>query len=206
MKRWIMVAAAAVALAAFSGVAQAGDYVWVTKHVKWKEVGAIATTDTTFLTDEADTVRTEAIDTSDWAWEALGPALDAGGIGHALIQFIATGANNGVSDSLYFTIEKGAGEPNGAGAIFKSQNADTFFTANTTIAAAVGAVALAPSASPNNRVFEGALVADPDGIGVNNLWLARKFRIRMAGDVSGTTPKLSGLVCVITYPKRAQAR
>jgi len=160
------------------------------KPLKWKEVGAIVYTDTTFLTDEADTIRTETVYTSDWDWNAAsnGVATD---MPIATVCFVVTGgANNGVSDSLYFTIEKGAA-------------ADTFFTHNGNLAAAMGSCALAPDASPNQAVYVGYLVSDPNGQGVNNVWLAPKFRLRVSGDVSGTTPKLSGLKCYIAYPKRA---
>jgi hypothetical protein len=124
----------------------------------------------------------------------------------ARVYFIAP-VSNGVSDSLYFSVESGAsGAVGGIGAAA----VDTLFSyapagligSQTTIAA------LPQGAGPSGAtaIFSALLPVDPDTPGQTNVWLVPKFRLRVFGDVSGTTPKLSGLRCIIVYPKRQEAQ
>ncbi len=50
---------AVVLVSAFASFASADDAILAVKQLRWKEPGAIVYTDTTFITDESDTIRTE---------------------------------------------------------------------------------------------------------------------------------------------------
>lgn len=192
MKRLIMVAAAAVALAAYSGISQASDVVWVTKQVKWS-TGADDSTgngDWTFMEDEFDSTRTVAISTADWAFDAYGLGVITAAFDIATITFVAE-ASDLQSDSVYYRVEKG----------YNGQ-----FARNNTITAAAGSVAILPGLGGNRTVFSGTLRADPDTQGNSDIWMVPEFRLCVTGDVSGTTPALAKLRCYITYPKRAQSQ
>lgn len=186
---------AVVLTSVFASFAQAGDAILGVTQLRWKEVGAIVYTDTTYLTDEADTTRTEPLDTSDWDWNSIATGQLTGGHGVRVFFVSSTATNNGVSDSLYFTVEVGTGR-------------DTIYAANTSFSGAVGGCALAAGGitSPNSHVWSGQLLCDPDSFLANNVYLVPSFRLRVGGDVGGTTPKISGLKCYVTYPKRAASK
>jgi hypothetical protein len=176
------------------------------KVVPWHVDGVTAPSDTTFLTDEADTTRTGWIDTDDFDWPAiLAQGSVATGYPLCTVNFICTRANNGVTDSIYFNPEWGV-----ANAKVRSQSAlantlkpDTFFVSSTTIAAAKGTCAQSFIASPNYNVWTGVVMYIPTTQVLNTAGaVIPRFRLRVAGDQSGTTPKLSGLFCIITYLKR----
>jgi hypothetical protein len=155
------------------------------------------TADTTFLTDEADTLRTVGISTADWDWDTIARnagQVATGGPAARVYFWSSTGTNNGATDSIYYTIEKSHGR-------------DSSFTYNGSLAAAVGSCAIADgTAGAAVNVWVGTLKADPDSPGINDIWMAPYFRLKIAGDQSGTTPKVSGLRCVIVYPKRAESQ
>lgn len=199
-----MLTLAVVAAATLGGVvmnAHAGNTVLGFKQLQWRDASAPGgVADTTFLTDESDTTRTIAFDTSDWDWGALAAAQGgvATGAMAARVIFVATALTNGVTDSIYFNVEKGTGR-------------DSIFTANTTIAAAVGSVALpegtvSSSATATSGTWTGVLMIDPDTPGASNVWMAPFIRLRVAGDQSGSSPKNSGLKVYIAYPKRAESQ
>jgi hypothetical protein len=196
MKRWIMAAAAAVALAAFSGVAQATDVVWVTDQVKWA-TGAHDSTgngDWTFLADEVDTTRTNTISTGSWAWEIFyADPTSPGNQAVAYLTFVAE-ATDGQADSIYYCVEKG----------YRG-----IYQRNNTLAAAAGQVAVLQGIglNPAGQVWQGVLLADIDAQSTSTSpFLAPEFRLVVFGDQSGTTPAAAKLRCYITYPKRAQSR
>lgn len=186
---------ALVLTSAFATVAHAGDVLLGVKQLRWKEVGATALTDTTFMTDEADTTRTEPIDTYDWDWDAILAGSLTGGNAVRVMFVSSTATNNGVTDSLYYTVEVGSGR-------------DTLYSANTSFSGAVGGCALSAGGitSPNANVWVGQLLSDPDSFGANNISLIPSFRLRVGGDVGGTTPKISGLKCYVLYPQRAASK
>jgi hypothetical protein len=186
---------AVVLTSVLASFASAGDALLGVKQLRWKEVGAIVYTDTTFMTDEADTTRTEPIDTYDWDWDAIASGALTGGHGVRVFFVSSTTTNNGVTDSLYYTVEVGTGR-------------DTIYAANTSFSGAVGGCALAAGGitSPNSHVWSGQLLSDPDSFSANNVYLVPSFRLRVGGDVGGSTPKVSGLKCYITYPQRAASR
>lgn len=183
----LVMLAALVAFAAFAPPLNASDARLRVKPLQWLEVGSIVPTDTTYLTDEADTTRTIPIQTDDWDWNAILASQLTGGTSCARVMFSAN-LNNAVTDTIYYTLEQGTGR-------------DSAYTQNGTIVAAAGAVALSPTFS---NVWIGSLQIDPDSApGVNNAWLCPSFRLRVAGDQSGTTPKISGLRVYVIYPQRA---
>lgn len=186
---------ALVLTSAFASLSHAADTILGVKQLRWKEVGAISLTDTTFMTDETDTTRTEPIDTYDWDWDAILAGSLTGGNAVRVLFVSSTATNNGVTDSLYYTVEVGSGR-------------DSVYSANTTFTAAVGGTALSAGGitSPNGNVWSGQLLADPDSFGANNISLIPSFRLRVSGDVSGTTPKISGLKCYVLYPQRAASK
>lgn len=215
MKRNAVVAVLTVLALAIAGTllqpirAEAGDGVVTSKIVRWKEVGAIVLTDTTFMTDETDTTRTEWISTDDWDWPAiLAQGSVATGYAAARITFVASRATNGVTDTINFLPEFAAGGPDlrRQSTVANNLKPDTMFTHNGTIVATVGSVAVANFQT--DPVWQGILWVDPDTpeYTTKAAWLAPKFRLRVCGDVSGSTPKLSGLFCIISYLKRAGAR
>lgn len=166
------------------------------KQLKWRDTlgQAVASlpADTTFQTDEADTVRTYPIDTYDWDWSMFSGGGAA--LAHAKIMFVSsTLTSNGVTDTLYFNVEKGTGQ-------------DSVYAYNGSIAATLGYCAVAENATVMGNVWVGNLLVDTDTPGVNNIWLTPSFRIRVAGDQSGSTPKISGLKAYIIYPRRAEAQ
>lgn len=193
--------AAIVITSVFASFASAGDAVMNVKQLRWKEVGAIVYTDTTFMTDEADTIRTEPIDTSDWDWDAIAHSQLTGGASAARVFFVSsTATNNGVTDSLYFNVEIGTGRDT-----LYAQAGDPI-----TIAPALGNCAPAASgilgAGANSHVWAGNIIADPDASAVPNVWFAPSFRLRVRGDITGSGPKVSGLKCYVVYPQRAASK
>lgn len=195
--------AVVVLTSAFAAVAQSGDAVLAVKALRWKEVGSIVYTDTTFLEDENDTIRTEPIDTSDWDWDAIAHSQLTGGVSAARVFFVSTtGTNNGVSDSLNYTVEIGTAR-------------DTMYAYAAGVPSLAGAHALGNFAlaaggilggGAKSNVWAGPIIADPDGATGPNVWLAPAFRLRVAGDLSGSSPKISGLKCYVVYPQRAASK
>lgn len=194
---------AVVLVSAFASLASADDAIMNVKRLRWKEVGSIVYTDTTFITDESDTIRTEPIDTSDWDWDMIAHSQLTGGASAARVFFVSsTATNNGVTDSLNYTVEIGTGR-------------DTLYAYAAgvpalTTAHAFGNFALAAGGiiggGANSNVWSGPLVADPDGATAPNIWLAPSFRLRVAGDLSGSSPKVSGVKCYVVYPQRAASK
>lgn len=177
------------------------------KQVKWRDtLGQSAATvphDTTFLLTEVDTTRTVAVYTDDWDWAAIGQANSgvATGAIAARVFFVATGtAVPEESDTIYFQVERGVA---GQDAV-----TDSLFMSNTSIVSGLGSQAIAAVGglpwSP--RVWTGVLVVDQEADGATNLWLAPKFRLRVAGDQSGAGARISGLKCFISYPKRQESQ
>lgn len=168
------------------------------KQLKWRDTlgQAVANlpADTTFLTDEVDTTRTYPIDTYDWDWSAFQGGATTSGLSNVKVMFVSsTATSNGVTDSLYFTVEKGTGQ-------------DSTYSLNTSFSGAAGGCAVNEAGTAMGNVWVGSLIVDTDSPSVNNVWLVPSFRLRVGGDVGGTTPKVSGLKCYIIYPRRAEAQ
>ena len=196
-----LLATLAVTVGVAVRIAFAGPQLAV-KQVKWRDtLGQSAATvphDTTFLQDEADTTRTVAVYTDDWDWGQIGHGGVATGT-FVRVWFVATGsAIPETSDSLYFQIERGVV---GVDAV-----TDSSFTISTTIASGAGQQAIAEGDRTGGRVWLGVLPVDPDTPGATNLWLVPKFRLRVCGDQSGAAPRISGLKCFISYPKRQESQ
>lgn len=202
-----VVAVAAVLSIAVSRPANASETSYLkTLKLSFVEAGALASTakDTMYVTGKTDTARTTMIDLSDLDWDAtLATGSVATGYPIANIYFVATRANNGVSDTLTFNVETYV--PTIASTVCLSCKPDTVFQYNPILASstnsAIGSIAVAYGGGslPNNNVFSGVLVAIPNTAAAANMWGKRKFRLVIAGDVSGTTPKLSGVMGFITY-------
>ncbi|MEQ1833005.1 MAG: hypothetical protein ABL977_08105 [Candidatus Eisenbacteria bacterium] len=172
--------------------------VWVVKQLKWRDTlgQAVANlpADTTFMTDELDTTRTYPIDTSDWDWAALAGTATTSGANNAKIMFVSsTNTSNGVTDSLYYEVEKGTG-------------ADSLYSLNTTFSGAANRCAVNEAGTAMGNVWVGSLLVDVDTPAASNIWLCPSFRLRVAGDVGGATPKVSGLKAYIIYPRRQEAQ
>lgn len=224
---------AALSLVTFASLASAGPSSrMVTKKFMWVEPGALATTakDTMYVTDEADTARSTVMDISDLDWDAVLQQSAGGAAGQiqadtsgaivvAEIDFVVTQANNGVSDTLYWNIERGVGGvTNSPGSTnCASCRADTMFSYNGFFRAGVGG-SFGPSQGSgslgsgfstvtgantagqyNANVFRGYIIANPHLRGRNDGMFLRRFRLVTAGDVGGATPKLSGVQGFITY-------
>ena len=192
--------------------AMAGPYL-ATKIVKWNDTLGMNVSslpsDTTFMTDEADTTRTAGITTEDWDWAAIGQGV--GGVatgGWAAKVYFVSNTQNAVTDSIYFTIEQGVS--GGAGGLLAAV-ADTLFSYNPLGQVGGGAgqgvaLPLGIGCSGSYGVWAAQLPIDPDTPGNTNLWMVPKFRLRVHGDVTGSTPKLSGFRCYIVYPKRQESQ
>jgi len=184
-------------LTVFSASAVIAGPAFVSKQVKWLDSAfAGAAADTTYLTDENDSTRTVWIDTGDWDWSVLGANATSSGAINAKVFFSTVGNSATATDTIYFTIEKGQ---------FGGSPADTTYGYNGTIAAAVGSQALAANGM-QGKVWEGALLVDVDTPSANNIWLAPRFRLRVVGDQSGSSPVVPGLKCTIVYPKRSETQ
>ena len=192
-RAWRLATAAVIliAIALVSSSAPVDATTWVKKQLKW----AGATPDSTYLTDEADTTRTLAIETTDWDWSAMAAVTSTpltGFVG-AHIMFVAT-ASNQAADSIYYYVEHGDGDGR-----FQT-------VAHLSAVGALGncAVVLNPATIPG-RIFLGALIADTDAVPAlaSNVWLSPQFRLQVFGDQGGTTPILSGLRAYIIYPRRS---
>jgi len=208
----VLAAAVAAMIGGTAWHAMAGPYL-ACKGVKWNDTlgQAVASlpNDTTFMTDEADTTRTAGINTDDWDWAAIGQS--AGGVatgGWACKVYFVAPVSNAVTDSIYFTVEQGAvGTSGGVGA----NAVDTLFSYNPLGQVGGGsgqgvALPVGVGNSGSTGIWAAQLVVDPDTPGNTNLWMVPKFRLRVHGDVSGTTPKLSGFRCFIVYPKRQESQ
>lgn len=193
MKRWIMVALALTALAALNAPAQATDVVWTKIPIQWSDTSdSTGNGDWTFLETEADTTRTQVIDTSNWAWEVLASGQYVRLCFEALVS-------DGQSDSINYAIEK-VGE---SGIVRVLPPGGTLATAH---AAGNFARKIGTSAGHANVVFEGVLVTDPDANASDAaIWL-NDFRLHVTGDISGTTPALGRLKAFLVAPIRAASR
>lgn len=221
------------ALAAFSSFAvkpaSAGETTYLkTITVKWVEAGQLQSTakDTMFVTDEADTARSQLIslDGIDWSatlaqakntflMNAAGTNPDSSGpIVVATVDFVATKANNGVADTIYFNPEQAAIQSVVSNSC-ASCKPDTMFAFNplgvssghgngTTDALSSGFATVRGTNSANQynqNIFHGYLLANPNRRGKNDMWGVQRFRLVTSGDVGGSSPKLSGVMCFITY-------
>lgn len=230
MRRFSLLVVAVLSFAVLTAAsvhAQTNSYLKTIK-LSWVEAGALTSTakDTMFVTDEADTARSTPIDFSDIDWAGtVAQSRTAFSIGAntsnpdstgpivvAVVEFIATKANNGVSDSLYFNPEQGISGPPSSSCT--TCRADTIFSYNplgvssgkgvgTTDALSSGfATVKGPSNSANQynqNVFRGYLLANPTRRGKNDMWGVKRFRLVTCGDVGGTSPKLSGVMGYVTY-------
>lgn len=182
---------------AFASLAQAGDAVLNSKQVQWVEPGATSAIDTTFITDENDTCRTVAISTQDWDWDALAHNTFSAGTSGARVYFVATGgAINGVSDTLNYQIEINVG------GVWQINPGLTTATVYNSAVCPAGATNIGNTTG----IFSGMLPLDPDTFVLGNLWYVPEFRLRVAGDQSGSTPKISGVKCFVVYPQRAASK
>jgi hypothetical protein len=198
MKRyqgWVasLFSVAVLAVLSTQAFAAGTDVVWRKKQILWASTTAALTGDSVrvqHIGDENDSTRTAVINTDDWAWDiAHGGTTGNGPTQIAMIECGCT-ANNGASDSLYYSIEK--------------QTASGRFVRNTTINAAVGTVAFRQGVSQATvALFRGGLTWDPDAAETLNLvGPGANFRLVFKGDVDGTTPALGGCSLWLTYPSR----
>lgn len=180
---------------------------WMRLPGKWSDKTGTAFTgsakDTTFITDENDSTRTDEIDTATWDWNAFHIAgASSGAIVVAHVE-IAANLSNGAADTTYFTIEKKSQARNlSTGAAMAGK-----WTYNATMAAAAGACAVLQGvAQAGQALYRGVLLYDPDTQpALNTINPGDIFRLVVKGDQGGTTPKLSGCRITITAPIR-QAR
>lgn len=208
---------------AVAGIANAGETTYMkTIPLSFIEAGQLASTakDTMYVTSASDTARTTMIDMGDADWAAIySSGSVATGYKVARVVFVATKANNGASDTLRFNIERAPGNGLNAPATFATScascRADTFFSFNpinvvVTASNSLGSVAVCapggtastPTAGYNNNVFEGAIVTIPNSHAANDGFGLKRFRLVIAGDLSGTTPKLSGVKGFLIYPAK----
>jgi hypothetical protein len=190
VKRFLAVSVLAVLALVFATPSHAVE--WATKEWHWNE----ATTDTVFVTDEADTQRTVTLNTGDWDWPELSHQATAA-IPVAFVTFTAQ-VGNAVSDTLRYLVET-CDTPVGSTEVW------SYFVGGSLAATdALGNVAVLQGSisTTSSLAFKGALVIDPDASGgpsPTNIYGAGKIRLRVIGDQSGTTPKLSGVKCSIRY-------
>lgn len=203
MKRSIAVVLTVLAAAVLGGSAWATDITPRRIDVKWayKVAGTNFTgtaADTQFVTDEADSTRTDWIDTSTWAWDTYTiPGASSAAIIVANVE-IACNTNNAAADTIYYMIEKRA---QGRGV------APGRATQNSTMAAAAGSQALiVGGVSATQAMYRGVLLWDPDTPAtINQLVPGDVFRLVVKGDQGGTTPKLSGTRVTIYTNIRRQS-
>lgn len=202
----LVLCAAVLSLGLTATLASADSYLKTVK-LNFIEAGQLPSTakDTMFVQGKADTARSTVIDLSDADLSAVLPG-QAGStvIPFASIDFIVTKANNGAADTLTFNIERMSGVPAGVSTACPTCRPDSVFQYNPIVASstnsAIGSVAVAyGGASPLNNVFHGLLCTDEDAQSAILQSYLKRFRIVVAGDVSGTTPKLSGVMGFVTY-------
>lgn len=184
MKRFLAVGLLVV-LAAVTAMTWSADRVnaarFVTKPVLW--AGGV---DTTFIEDENDTIRTQAIDLSDWDFSMPGTSVE---MYYGSVAFVVSGANDGVADSIYYVVEKTWDGTN--------------WTQGALTAAAGGcAVPQGGVGATVPATFAGAIVIELDELGGVNVGglVPKAIRFKVAGDQSGSNPALSRVRMYITYP------
>ena len=194
MKRWVTAACFAVLSAvaiipALSPASAAGtDVVWVTKQIRWSHATVDSQVRQT-IGDEADTTRTVAVSTADWAWDAFVSGPATGTLLGVKLTFVGR-FNNAAAESLYYVPEWGSGTGKFARYLGLSGAAGL-------CAVPIGVFGI------TNPVYHGSLIVDPDAApSATNIWLAPEFRLVVAGDVGGTTPSVSECKVFITYPSR----
>jgi hypothetical protein len=211
MKRtggWVGLVLAAIfaVILTSSAHASGSDVQWESVHLKWATKTSTVFTgtsaDSQFITDENDTTRTVAFDMSIIAWDAFaGEGVAAGPINVAYLTFSAA-VTNGAADTIYYSVEKRAQVGAGAGT--------SIWTRNRTLAATISASAVIDGMMPvgtGAAIFQGVLQWDPDGSTlINQVKPGDVIRLVVQGDQGGTTPKLSGVRCKISYPRRVQSR
>lgn len=158
---------------------------------------------TTDLTDETDSTRTLNISTRDWDWGTLnsGTATGTAVINIAKIVFEAN-TTNWAGDSIYFAIEPSTD----GGTTFAPYQGLIGQLSNNWTATRGNCALLVPYQQSTPAQWVGYLVYDRDGeansSGVtpnNNLFGVNDFRLKVYGDVAGTSPTYTGMTCTI-YP------
>lgn len=156
---------------------------------------------TTDLTDEADTTRTGDISTRDWDWETLMNGMAPGTSSPWAVAKIVFESNdtNWAGDSIYFVVEPSVD----GGTTYASYPG--LLGGNMAITSSIGNTAvLTPTTQTTPAQWVGYLCYDRDSMTPtpnNNLLGVLNFRLKVFGDVSGTTPTYNGLTCTI-YPLR----
>lgn len=153
---------------------------------------------TTDLTDEVDTTRTSKITTRDWNWSAwVGKGeIATAALPIAKIVFQAT-TSNWAGDSIYFAVE-----PSHDGGTSYAITPGLLGGVVAQTAALGNCAVLIPAAQVAPAQWIGYLVIDRDALPStpapnNNLNLVPDFRLKVYGDVGGTTPTYTGLTCTI---------
>lgn len=194
MKRFLSLLAAVVVLAvlpfalhqpASVAFADQSGTKWEVLWVKWDSAGTKL--DYKTIGDEADSSYTETIDTSNWDWSAIPNDVSAQhSIAYAV--YTVTGTNT-ATDSLYPLIVKGM---NGK---FPTRN---FGDATP----GVSSSAISPG-QVNTTVFVQYLSFHAVNRSPDLLVPRMPFKLKVFGDQSGSSAKVSRVKLEIIYPKRA---
>jgi hypothetical protein len=194
-----MAVAVTVFAASHAAAASGTDIVWKTKQIPWafKAAGTNfsgSAKDTAYITDEADSIRTDVVNTGDWAWDAFTIGPGAFTVNASAYLTLTVNQNNGTADSVYFMIEQGKGGTLGANGPLPAAAALGNYLGKVGVGTFAG----------SRICFQGPILTDVDDVPVtsNRLYVSQDFRLVLRGDQSGTTPKMSQCRLWITYPSR----
>lgn len=192
MKRfaWLFVAMLFAVLSVIGSTRGAGadaNVVLVTEAVKWDSAGTILEFKT--IGDENDSCFTVPINPALWSWDSQG--LDAA-TAHSMarLTFEVYGTNT-ATDTVNYLVEPSA---SGGRYVYRDlRNATPSLWNSATSAGDV-----------NTTQFVGFLDADQDLRSADNVHLTPSFRLKVAGDQSGSSAKISRVKLWITYLRKTR--
>jgi len=209
----LSVALALLTLGLISTNANSAGTKWVRKQLGWSGPGAAGALaggglDSLFITAATDTQRTVAFPASQIVdWEELGRQVGlTNAVSNGFLVEVTAHKWTGTADTLYARIEVCGGD-GGCNMIAGSPATNANWATTPCLLLQTGAT-FPDSAVGGSRAtavrYQGYISVDSDaGATGQSLWM-QDFRIKIAGDVAGSSPKLSGCRIYITYPQRAQ--
>lgn len=202
---FVVVAAVLVASFATSAWAvSASDVKFEYKQVKWASYtnptgsqAIVTLRDTTFIEAEDAADTSEVISLADVAWDFQANSTTQYVCGAIMVTANVT---NQVTDSLYWALQFQTPDGNWGPLSYGMPSGTTASAYNSLIGL---------SSVATSYAWKGVIGCDSDAVlgsgALQNIYLGLPFRVIVYGDVSGTTPKLSGCKLWVSMPRRSDA-
>lgn len=154
-----------------------------TKQIKW----ATITPDSEFIQDENDTTYTQPVIMDDWDPRVAQNGTTAGSVINLYLVVSRAGVFPVATDTVYGNVGLSAD-----GVIFHGSRTLGSGTINF----------LRIGDTDRERVWRATVPYDADTPGATNVYGCKAWRLRIAGDQSGTNPVFPAAKLYVTYPKR----